>query len=103
MKVVMLGEFNTPKEPERNKRRYQFADEVGKPYWDKKDKEVKMKRSGWSNGSGVVIFWWEFETLEDFNKLWGDEEFQILMARWSYFVDNVKIRVLWPSHDIPPK
>ena len=103
MKVVMLVECNTPKETERNKKRYQFSDEHLKPYWDKKDKEVNMNRSGWSDGSGTVITWMEFETLEDFNKVWGDEEFQILMARWSYNVDNVKIRILRPTHEIPPK
>jgi len=86
MKVVMLVEINTPKEPERNKKRYQFSNEHWRPYWDKKDKEAKMSRSGWSDGSGTVI-----------------EEFQILMARWSYNVDNVKVRILRPTHEIPPK
>jgi len=103
MSVAIMYKFNTPKKTERNKKRYEFQNEVMRPYWEKKDKEVKVKRTGWSNGSGFVIAWWEFETSEDFNKVWGDEEFQIMMARYSYFVDNVKTLVLWPSKQIPPK
>jgi len=103
MKVVILLEYKTPKEAERNKKRYKFGDENLTPYFNKKDKEVKMNRSGWSDGSGTVISWMEFETLEDFNKVWGDEEFQILMARWSYNVDDVKVRILRPTHQIPPE
>ena len=102
MKVVMMVEFNTPKELERNKKRYQFQDEHLRPYFTKKDKEVKMNRSSWSDGSGTVIGWWKFESLEDFNKVWGDDEFQIMIGRWSYFVDNVKIRILRPPQQIPP-
>ena len=104
MEVVMMVKFNTPKEPERNKKRYEFMAEYMQPYYDKKVKEgVKWNANGWSNGSGTVISWQEFETLEDFNKVWGDEEFQKNMARWSYFVDNCKIQVLWPSKSLPPK
>ena len=103
MSVVVMYKFNTPKKTERNKKRYEFQDKVMRPYWEKKDKEVKVRRTGWSNGTGFVIGWWEFETLEDFNKVWGDEEFQIMMARYSYFVDNAKMQVLWPSKSIPPK
>ena len=104
MEVAMIVKFNTPKEPERNKKRYEFMAEYNRPYYDKKVKEgVKWKASGWSNGSGTVIGWHEFETLEDFNKVWGDEEFQKIMARWSYFVDNCEVQVLWPSKSLPPK
>lgn len=104
MEVVMMVKFNTPKAPERNKKRYEFGAENNRPYYDKKVKEgVKWNAKEWSNGSGTVIGWHEFETLEDFNKVWGDEEFQKIMARWSYFVDNCIVQVLWPAKSLPPK
>ena len=103
MEVAIMYKFDTPKEPERNKKRYEFMAENTRPYWEKTDKEVKMRRSGWSYGTGTVIGMWEFETLEDFNKVWGDEEFQNMMALHAYFVDNCKMQVMWPSKKRPPK
>ena len=104
MKVLMSVMWTNPKEPERNKKRYEYQAENNRPYYDKRVKEgVKWKISGWSDGSGLMLGLHEFDTLEDFNKVWGDEEFQINMARWSYFVDNCKIKVWRPPNQLPPK
>ncbi len=104
MKVLMSIMWTNPKEPERNKKRNEFAAENFGPYYDKKVKEgVKWKYSGWSDGSGLMLGLHEFDTLEDINKVWGDEEFQIINARWSYFVDNCKIKIWRPPNQLPLK
>jgi len=36
MEVVMMVKFNTPKELERNKKRYEFMAEYTQPYYEKK-------------------------------------------------------------------
>jgi hypothetical protein len=47
MEVVMMVKINTPKEPERNKNRYEFMAEYMRPYYDKKVKEgVKWNANG---------------------------------------------------------
>ena len=104
MEVLMSVMWTNPKEPERNKKRYEFQAENNRPYYDKKVKEgVKWKASGWADGSGLMLALHEFDTLEDFNKVWGDEEFQTNSARWSYFVDNCKIKIWRPTRQLPPK
>lgn len=52
MKVLMSIMWTNPKEPERNKERYEFGEEYMRPYYAKKMKEgVKWTYQGWSNGS----------------------------------------------------
>jgi hypothetical protein len=103
MKVLMSIMYTNPKEPERNKRRYQ-AEAAHNPYYEKRVKEgVKWKASQWSDGSGLMLGLHEFDTLEDFNKVWGDKEFQKLTALWSYSADNCKIKIWRPSQSLPPK
>ncbi len=104
MKVVMSVILTNPKEPERNKKRYEFGAKNNQPYYDKKVKEgVKWKHSVWADGSGLMLGLNEFDTMEDSNKVWGDEEFQSNIARWSYLVDNCKIKIWRPSRQLPPK
>ena len=101
MNVVLSIMWTNPKEPERNKKRFTHQNSVSEPYAEKKTKEgVKWKRASWADGSGLMLAWYEFESLEDFNKVWGDDEFQSNLSRWSFFVDNCKIKIWRPSANV---
>ena len=77
LKVVLLVEWDNPKDETRNKKRLKHGSEVGTPYYEKKREEgIKWEMSGWSDNTGHMIGWHEFETVEDFAKIWNDEEFQ---------------------------
>ena len=45
----------------------------------------------------------EFETFEDFEKMNTDPEWRKLRSKWAYTVDNVRIRIMFPSFQMPPK
>jgi len=97
MPVVMMIEFTNPKEPERNKKRYDLEKKFFEPYLENKRKEgVKWKAEDWTDGSGWYVAWFEFETMEDFSKIWEDEEFQKMFTRFSFLVDDCKVRILRP-------
>ena len=103
MTVVLMREWDNPKDPERNRKRLKFGSEVMTPYWEKmvKEKDIKHKGSGWSDNTGHMIGWGEFETMEDFSKMWEDEGIQQIWAAWAYLVDNARIRLLRPTFMIP--
>ena len=103
MPLVLLLEWDNPKDEERNEKRLKFANEVWTPYSQKlmKEKDVKVESSVWSDNTGHMVQWIKFETMEDFAKMWNDERQQQMIARWAYLVDNVRIRLLRPLLTIP--
>ena len=104
MKVLLVTEWTNPKEPERNKARYKLTDEM-RPYWEKlvQEKGIKVRTSGWGSGGGQMMNIVEFETFEDFEKMNTDPEWRKLRSKWAYTVDNVRIRIMFPSFQMPPK
>ena len=73
-------------------------------YYEKKVKDgVKRKPSVYTDGSGLMLVLHEFETLDDFNKVWGDEEYQAALSVRSYTLDNCKIKIWRPPTIIPQK
>ena len=103
MKVLVVTEWTNPKEPERNKARYK-QDAEGVAYNEKlvKEKGIKVRGSAWSIGDGQMLLAVEYETFEDFEKMTTDPEFRKHSAKWSYLVDNVRRRIMYPSQLIPP-
>ena len=65
------------------------------------EKGIKFKGSAWSDNTGHMVGWAEFETMEDFSKMWEDERNQQMWAAWVYLVDSARIRLLRPSLDVP--
>jgi hypothetical protein len=55
---------------------------------------VKWKNEDYTDGTNTIGGIGTFETVEDFSKIWGDEEFQDIVSRWSYYVDNCNVRIL---------
>ena len=63
MPVVLMREWDNPKDPERKRKKLKFSSEVSKPYWKKlfKEKGIKSKYGTWSDNMGHMISWVEFE------------------------------------------
>ena len=103
MTVVLMIEFDYPKDPERDSKRLKYGSEVIEPYWDKlvKEKGIKVESTGWSDNTGHIISWSKFETMEDFAKLWEDEGWQQRVAAFTHLLDNKRIRLLRPSLTVP--
>ena len=104
MPIYILTEWTNPKEEERNKKRYKLVDEVISPYQKRKLEEgVKWETLELSDGTGRMVILHTFETMEDFDKIWNDREWQVAVGRWSYMVDNCTARILRPVGRIEPE
>ena len=104
MKVQVVTEWTNPKELERNKARYK-QDAEGSAYNVKliKEKGINVRFSAWSIGGGHMMHIAEYETFEDFEKMTTDPEVRKNWAKWSYLVDNVRVRTMYSPQQIPPE
>jgi len=103
MPVVLLVEWDNPKDEERNEKRHKYVREVVEPYSNKliHQNGIKVDSSDWADNTGHIVDWTIYETMEDFAKMWNDERYQQIWARWTSLVYNVRIRLLRPSTTIP--
>ena len=100
----MLSEIESPRDRDRQKRYLKFLNEESAIIWEKAEKEgIKFTSSAWNDNSNHTIIWVEFETVEDFAKLWGDHEFQSMMSSRAMLVDNCNVRILRPGIRKIPK
>ena len=96
MPIHLLWEYEIPKEDERNKKRIKLIEEA-QPYIEKKSKEgVKWKILGLTDNTRRRLELHTFETMEDFEKIWSDEDFQKMSTQHSRLVDNASVRILRP-------
>jgi len=101
MKVLMIIEYDLPKDEAKLKTFYEYASEK-RPYLVKKWEEYKMKTSVWGDSSGHVVRIGEME-VEDYAKMMNDEEYQKVMIRICRFLNNVCIRYLGQYLRVPPQ
>jgi len=95
--AVLMMEWDNPKEEARLKEYREYTRE-SLSSWDRRVKEGIVKSYGsWTDGSGHMIFWVEFENVERFSKLWSDKEYQMSTTRFHPLADNVRIRLLRPG------
>ena len=101
--VVLLIEWDNPRDEERNKKRLKHEWEVSDPHWIKmvKEKDIKVDSSIWAENTGHMYMWMKFETMEDFAKMWNDERHQQIWAQWAKLRENVKNHLLRPEITIP--
>jgi len=93
----MLWEWDNPKDNERNRKRLEKSKEINEYFYKiAKEREIKAKSSVWADGTGHVLMWGEYESLEEVAKWWEDEQLQRLFAEMSLLVDNMNIRWLRP-------
>ena len=96
--VVLLVEWDNPKEEERLEKRYKFTREVTDPYWQEKMEEGIVKDvSDWADNTGHRIKWIKFESMDNFAKIWGENEYHRGTTGFSRLVDNLRYRLLRPT------
>ena len=103
MPVLLMREWDWSKDEEKREKRLKFQTEVMGPYFEKlvKEKGIKVETSNWSDNTGHKVILRKYETMEDFSKAWDDERWQQIWARYVYFIDNVRIRLLRPGFTVP--
>ena len=98
MKVVLLIEWDNPKEEERLEKRYSYTREETDPYWKGKIEEgIIQKVSDWADNTGHRVKWVEFEDMDALAKLWSEKEFHRGLVGFSRLVDNLSYRLLRPT------
>ncbi|GAG28118.1 unnamed protein product [marine sediment metagenome] len=101
MKVALLVEWDNAKDESRYKK-YGEQTREPRPEWlEKMVEEGLFKGSGWTDNTGHVIRWFEFENMEAFAKLWNHEGWHKRWLRRSPVLDNLRFRLLRPSMSIP--
>ena len=104
MSVYLLWEWENAKEEERTRMRRSHYVEVLRPYYEKKRSEgVDWESLDLTDGTGRMVRLDRFAGMDDFDRVWNDEFWQKACARYSYFVDNMTVRILRPSILIKPE
>ena len=95
MSVYLLYEWTNPKDEERDKKRLKHESEFMFPYIMKKKKlGVKWDVLGLADGTGKMLALVTFESMEDFDEIWNDDEYKRGMIGMSYYVDDFTCRIL---------
>ena len=101
MAVVLMIEWDNAKDESRYKK-YGEQTREGRPEWMKKlVEEGIVKGRSWADNTGHIVAWFEFDNIEAFAQLWGNEEWQNYWLRRNPVVDNVSFRLLRPAVTIP--
>ena len=103
MSVVLLVEWDNPKDTARNKKRLDLEEDHMKPHLEKliNEKGIRVKVSSWTDNTGHIIHWYKYETMDEFAIMWLDERWQRILVDHSYYVDNTRIRLLGPQINHP--
>ena len=98
MVIVLFGEWDNPKDPERIQKYRDFSSKKGLAYWEKKVKEGVVKTvSSWSDNTGHIISWIVLEGSKEFSKIWDDEGYHSMMREFILLVDNFRSRMMRPA------
>ena len=98
MTVLLLAEWDNPKDETRLKK----VNEWESTFMQRKIEEGIVKKvSQWTDGSGHIYWIAEFDDIDAYAKVWGEEEFHVKMIRWNRLVDNMSIRLLRPTMSVP--
>jgi hypothetical protein len=96
VEVLLFREWDNPKDEERRKKYAEITRDTAMRERFEKLGNIKSIM-GWADGTGHIISLWEFESMEDFAKLWNDIEFQRGHVRFYRVVDNFRIRICRPA------
>jgi len=96
MSVVLLIEWDNPKDTARNRKRLDLEEDNMKPRLEEliEEKGIGVKVSSWTDNTGHIIRWYKYETMDEFAIMWMDERWQFYLAEHSHYVDNTRIRLL---------
>ena len=102
MKVIELLEWDNFKDETKLKKYYEY-NKTFSPYTLKKLEELNVKQMGGTDGTGHLVWMREYPSMEEYDKLRCDEEYQEKFVLWCRNVKNVNLRIFRPSMRIPPK
>jgi hypothetical protein len=91
--MLVFMEWDNPKDEAR---RTKFFDENRRRAKPAKWEGVG-KRTTWADGTGHIIALWEYESPEDFAKVWNDPEYHQYLRQSYPLLDNIRVRVCRPS------
>ena len=97
MKVWWVITLETFKDEARRKAYYEYVQKWGQII-QKKHEGVKYKRlGGWSATAGKVVWVSEYESMEEFSKVWSDEEYQKGLVELRNHVKGYKTMIMRPT------
>ena len=103
MKVLWVMAMETFKDEARRKPYYAYG-EKWTELWEKKHEGVKYKSlGGWSASPGKVVYFNEYESMEELAKVWGDEEIQKGLVKWRNLTKDYKIHIMRPTVIMKPE
>ena len=100
MKVWWVMETELPKEEERVKK-YQEYLKIWTSLWHKKHEGVKyVRRGSWTDNPGYCMGVAEYESMEEFSKVYSDQELHEALVILRKHMKSVKTRVMRPCVQI---
>ena len=103
MKVMWVMEIETFKEDTRRKKFYESYQKL-RLIWKKKHEGIKYKDlGGWGVQPGKFVYLYEYESMEEFSKIWSDMEIQALFVKYRNLCKDFKINIWRPTVSVPPK
>jgi len=97
LEVITFAEWDIPKDEERRKKYVEYMGDTAAIERFLKMGVIKRHRA-WTDGTGGhIMFIAEFESMEDFAKLWDDLEYHRRHARFYRIVDNFKMQICRPA------
>ena len=102
MKVLFAVEAVTPRDGAKRKKFYEGMAGF-EPLWGEKHEGVKFKYLGsWAEQPGHTLHLYEYESMEEFSKIWSDMEVQKQLVKMRNLVEDFRTRIMRPDLDVPP-
>jgi len=102
LKLLEIWEWGNFKDETRLKARYRY-NETYMPYMKKAAQEYNIKMSGWTDGSGHMVYLVEYESAEDHARAWSDDEFYGKYVRFCRLIRNHSRRIFRPPLRVQPE
>ena len=103
VKVLFIREWENYNDEAKLKKYYEYL-ETTQPFFQKKHEGVKFKNlGGWAEQPGHVVALTEYESMEEFSKIWSDEEVQRELIKLARHVKNFRVHILRPTITAPPE
>jgi quinol monooxygenase YgiN len=100
--TLVIIEWQTFKDEAKVKKYYEYLKtEPFRAHREALESEVKSR--GWSAAPGHLVLIEEYESMEEFSKIWSDEEYQKKLIKLNRLVKNLSIRILRPAIPTPPE
>ena len=97
MKVWLVVERETFKDEAKRQKYYEAMDTLV-PQWKKIHEGVKSTSlGGWSDNPGSVMGVTEYENMEEFSKVWSNEEFHKGAVILRNLCNSYKMRIMRPT------